>query len=109
MNLETRQVTYEATLDLLHRHPDLRGIFVAGGGMECAIQALREMRQPDEVALVVNELTDLSATGLQEHYVSLIDATPLDKLWTALVADMVTAALVGATDTPGQIFLQPDL
>ncbi len=109
VNLETRQVTYEATLDLLHRHPDLRGIFVAGGGMEGAIQALREMRQPDEVALVVNELTDLSATGLQEHYVSLIDATPLDKLCTALVADMVTAALDGATDTPGQIFLQPDL
>jgi LacI family transcriptional regulator, galactose operon repressor len=109
VNLETRQVTYEATLDLLHRHPDLRGIFVAGGGMEGAIQALREMRQPDEVALVVNELTDLSATGLQEHYVSLIDATPLDKLCTALVVDMVTAALDGATETPGQIFLQPDL
>ena len=26
--------TYEATLDLLTRHPDLRGMYIAGGGME---------------------------------------------------------------------------
>jgi LacI family transcriptional regulator len=31
VNLETRQLTYEATLDLLSRHPDLRGIYCAGG------------------------------------------------------------------------------
>ena len=42
VNLDTRQVTYEATLDLLSRRPDLRGIYVAGGGMEGAIAALRE-------------------------------------------------------------------
>ena len=32
VNLDTRQITYEATLDLLSRHSDLRGIYVAGGG-----------------------------------------------------------------------------
>ena len=46
VNLETRQLTYEATLDLLRRHPDLRGIYCAGGGMEGAIAALREARAP---------------------------------------------------------------
>ena len=42
VNLETRQITHEATLSLLRRHPDLVGLFVAGGGMEGAIAALRE-------------------------------------------------------------------
>ena len=42
VNLETRQITHEATLSLLQRHPDLVGLYVAGGGMEGAIAALRE-------------------------------------------------------------------
>lgn len=109
VNLETRQVTYEATLDLLHRNPDLRGIFVAGGGMEGAIQALRERRQPEEVSLVVNELTETSTLALQEKYVTLVDATPLPKLCRDLVAEMAKAVINGRAETPGQIFLQPDL
>jgi LacI family transcriptional regulator len=44
VNLENRQLTYEATLDLLNRHLDLRGIYCAGGGIEGAIAALREVR-----------------------------------------------------------------
>ena len=42
VNLETRHITHEATLDLLQRYPDLVGFYVAGGGMEGAIAALRE-------------------------------------------------------------------
>lgn len=109
VNLETRQVTYEATLDLLHRNGDLRGIFVAGGGMEGAIQAVREMRDPGEVSLVVNELTEMSITALQEHYVTLVDATPLPLLCRKLVEGMAHSATEGVSNTPGQIFLQPNL
>jgi LacI family transcriptional regulator len=47
VNLETRQLTYEATLDLLNRQRELKGMYVAGGGMEgpsppCARPASRE-------------------------------------------------------------------
>ena len=34
VSLETRRVTHEATLNLLHRHADIQGILVADGGME---------------------------------------------------------------------------
>ena len=44
VNLETRELTYEATLDLLARYPDLTGIYCAGGGMEGAIAALRQFK-----------------------------------------------------------------
>ena len=109
VNLETRQVTYEATLDLLHRHPDLAGIYVAGGGMEGAISALREARNPGKVRLVVNELISDSRDGLSDQYVTMVIATPLAELCDALVDYMVKAVGKGPTDAPGQHFLEPRL
>ena len=109
VNLETRQLTYEATLDLLARHPDLRGIYCAGGGMEGAIAALRESRAPGEVALVVNELTPESRSALQDRYAVLVISTPLAALCRDLLVLMVAAVNQGPSDITGQHFLQPDL
>jgi LacI family transcriptional regulator len=109
VNLETRQLTYEATLDLLGRHPDLRGIYCAGGGMEGAIAALREARQPEEVALVVNELTPESRAALISRYVTMVIGTPLPRLCTDLVALAADAVQNGITPVQGQHFLPPDL
>jgi LacI family transcriptional regulator len=109
VNLETRQLTYEATLDLLERHPDLRGIYCAGGGMEGAIAALREVRQPGEVALVVNELTPESRSALISRDVSMVIATPLTRLCADLVTLAAAAVQDGITPVQGQHFLQPDL
>lgn len=108
VNLETRQLTQEATLDLLDRHPDLRGIYIAGGGMEGAIAALRDVRRPGEVALVVNEVTRESMAALSEGYVTLIIETPLQRLCTDLVRLMVQAADAGEL-VPGQHFLPTTL
>ncbi len=109
VNLETRQLTYEATLDLLGRHPDLRGIYCAGGGMEGAIAALREVRRPGEVALVVNELTPESRSALISRYASMVIATPLTRLCDDLVTLAAAAVRDGIIPVQGQHFLQPDL
>lgn len=109
VNLETRQLTYEATLDLLVRHPDLRGIYCAGGGMEGAIAALREVRQPGEVALIVNELTPESRAALVSRHVAMVIATPLQRLCADLVALAAEAMQKGMGQVVGQHFLQPDL
>lgn len=109
VNLETRQLTYEATLDLLARHPDLRGIYCAGGGMEGAIAALREARAPGEVALVVNELTPESRLALQDRTAVLVIATPLAALCRTLLGLMVASVQQGPSEIMGQHFLQPDL
>ncbi len=107
VNLETRQITYEATLDLLDRHPDLRGIYVAGGGMEGAIAALREVHDPPRVALVVNELTAESRAALIDGYAVMVIMTPLAELCRDVVAAMI-AAIGGRDDgVPGQQFLEP--
>ena len=44
VNLDTEEITHEATINLLQRHPDLIGFYVCGGGMEGAISALAEER-----------------------------------------------------------------
>ena len=109
VNLETRQLTYEATLDLLARHEDLRGIYVAGGGMEGAIAAVREARRPGEVALIVNELTPESRAALSERYLALVIGTPLPAVCRDTMALMTQTVQSGFADLTGQYFLQPDL
>jgi len=109
VNLETRQLTYEATLDLMGRHPDLRGIYCAGGGMEGAIAAVSEVRQPGEIALVVNELTQESRAALISRYVTMVISTPLHRLCDDLVRLATEALVDGIPPVQGQHFLPPDL
>lgn len=104
VNLETRQLTHEATLDLLSRHPDLVGMYVAGGGQEGAIAALREEREPGEVALVVNEYTAESRAGMADGFVTMVDATPIPQLCRDLI-DQMAALVHRGEQPPGQHFL----
>lgn len=107
VNLETRQLTYEATLNLLDRHPDLRGIYVAGGGMEGAIMALRETRPPGKVALVVNEVTPDSRAALLDGYVQMITETPLREVCVTLVEQTLRALAAPDAMATEQLFLDP--
>ena len=109
VNLETRQLTYETTLGLLARQPNLRGIYVAGGGMEGAIAALREAKKGGEVALVVSALTGDSRAGLAEGVITLVTDTPLERLCRDLVVIMARAVAAGPPQGGIQHFLPPSL
>ena len=105
VNLETRQITHEATLDLLHRHPDLTGFYVAGGGMEGAISAIREEKLAGKLNIVVNELTPESRAALADDIVMMAISTPLQRLCRELVMQMVSSIENGPAGVPGQTFL----
>ncbi|MBV0912293.1 LacI family DNA-binding transcriptional regulator [Anianabacter salinae] len=109
VNLETRQLTYEATLDLVGRHHDLKGIYVAGGGMEGAIAALREIHATPRVALVVNEATKDSRAALSDGYATMVISTPLAALCADLVDLMVHSVREGDDGISGQHFLDPHI
>lgn len=109
VNMENPEFTYEATVQLLEEHPDLVGLYCAGGGMEGAIEALREAREPGRVALVVNELTDETRLALQSRIASFVIATPLRSLCEELRSLMVAAAVDGFSQNPGQRFLTPNI
>jgi LacI family transcriptional regulator len=70
---------------------------------------VREARQPGEVALVVNELTPESRAALIGRHVSMVIATPLQRLCDDLVRLAAEAVNDGMPPVQGQHFLAPDL
>ncbi|KGJ06463.1 LacI family transcriptional regulator [Paracoccus halophilus] len=109
INLETRELTYQATMKLIAQHEDLTGIYVAGGGMEGAIQAVRESRAGSRLVLIVNELTPESQSGLQDQSVSVVLATPVRQLAADLIALMIATSEKGMAETPGQRFFPAEI
>jgi len=107
VNMETRKLTYDTTCDLLASHKDLVGLYLAGGGMEGAIQAIRERRAPGEVALVVNELTLESRAALSDGYVTMVIATPLRSICSELMSMMRARVLGPDLPVHGQVFQEP--
>ena len=77
VNLDTEEITHEATINLLQRHPDLIGFYVCGGGMEGAISALAKKKMAGKLLVVVNELTPESRAALAEDLVTMAVATPV--------------------------------
>jgi LacI family transcriptional regulator len=109
VNLETRQLTYEAVGQLVARRGDLRGIYVAGGGMEGAIAALRDAGAQGRVALVVSALTPESRRGLRSGHVTMAIDTPLEKLCRELISRMAAVVPGAAVADLPPLFLAPDI
>jgi len=104
VNLEEPSIAYEATFGLLRRHPDLAGLYVAGGGMEGVMAALREEGTKGLVA-ICPELTPDSRLALSEEIISFVIGTPLPQLPAELIRVMAQACLPGGADVPSQTFL----
>lgn len=109
VNLETAEITHEATVNLLQRHPDLIGFYVCGGGMEGAISALAEEKMAGKLLVVVNELTPESRAALADDLVTMAISTPLPVLVRELIGLMTGAIERGPADVPGQTFLPFDI
>ena len=109
INLDTVEITHEATSTLLQKHPDLVGLYVCGGGMEGAIAAIQEEKRTGEVALIVNELVPESKAALMDGIVTMALSTPLPAICRELVAQMIAAIGNGEAAVPGQTFLPFDI
>ena len=109
INLDTAEITHEATLNLLQKHPDLVGFYVCGGGMEGAISAIREENLAGKLIIVVNELTPESKSALADDVVTMVIGTPLPALCKELMSLMVGSVERGEAVIPGQSFLPFDI
>ena len=105
VNLEERRLAHEATLDLLARHADLAGLYITGGGMEGAIEALREEGAGRRIAMVCNELTPESRAGLIDGIVTMVLSTPLALLAERAVETMLRALAAPAAEPASQTLL----
>lgn len=109
VNLETRQLTREALVGVLARHPDLVAVCCLGGGMEGAIAALQDTPGGEKIACIVNELTPESRQALMERRLTGIFQTPLKELCAELMATVVHTIEAGMAENPGQRFIAPVL
>jgi len=80
VSLENVALAQSATLELLHCHPDLVGVYVAGGGIEGVIDALKEAAIPDLVT-VCHDLTDITRQALVEGQATVVLSHPRE--WMA--------------------------
>lgn len=109
VNMETREITHDTMLDLLARHDDLVGCYVAGGGMEGAISALRETTAKSLPVAICNEITPDSRAALTDGTLAMVIATPLGRLCRELADLMAGAIMKNEAVGPGQVFLPFDL
>jgi len=99
-NLEDQNLAYEAVLDLRASHPDLVGIYVAGGGSTGVIRALRDEPGGRRLTVIVNELTAESRAALIDDVVDVVINTPVPALAAAAIGIMLDALDGGATPVP---------
>lgn len=109
VSLEDGALAHEATLDLLRRHPDLSAIYVAGGGTEGVITALRDEGMAGRIALVCNELNPVTHAALADNIATAVIGTPLAALGPSIVGLMASALAHPAADSAGQTFLPFDI
>jgi LacI family transcriptional regulator len=109
VSLEDGALAHEATLDLLRRHPDLVAIYVAGGGTEGVIRALREEQMAGRIALVCNELNPVTHAALADNVATALIGTPLATLARELMSLMATGISTPGADSGGQTFLSFDI
>jgi len=109
VNLEDKRIAHEATLDLLQRSPDLCGLYVAGGGLEGVISALREEGMAGKLTMICSEISPESRAALADNIVTMVIAEPLERLSRDLIGQMIQAVESGPTETPGQVFLPFDI
>jgi LacI family transcriptional regulator, galactose operon repressor len=72
---ETSAVAQEMTEKLLREHPDLGGLYVAGGGITGAIAALRGSGRAGEIVVVGYELMDVTRAALLDRTLTFVIST----------------------------------
>jgi LacI family transcriptional regulator len=88
---ESTAVGAEMTERLLREHPDLVGLFVAGGGLSGALDVLRSRERSSQIMVIGLELVEDSRTALLDGTLSLVISHPLGRLSEELLRGMIKA------------------
>jgi LacI family transcriptional regulator len=93
---ETNAVAEEMTENLLSTHADLIGLFIAGGGISGAMNALRTRGKSGHIMGLGFELTDNTRAGLLDGTLTMVLGHPLDRLAQETINGMLRAIKLGA-------------
>lgn len=92
VTFERDDCAYEETLNLLKHNPDLKAIYIAGGGIAGVLRALRETVSPNQVRTISLEWNPCTQAALHDGYISTILAHPIPLLARRLLDIMETAS-----------------
>lgn len=92
LTFENKAVAQEMTEKLLREHPDLQGIYVAGGGISGTLAALRSSGMAGKVKVVGYELMDVTQEALLDGTMTFVISHPLDRLAGEVIGGMIRAA-----------------
>lgn len=107
--MEQAAIARDAMGELLSQHRDLVGCYVAGGGMEGAIEALRETAPDRRPMLVCCAYTPASREALIEGIVTAIVSEPVPQIGRRLVERVEEALHTPARSPSPQDTLPSDL
>jgi LacI family transcriptional regulator len=88
---ESTAVAEEMTEKLIREHPDLLGLYVAGGGITGVLAALRSTGMAGKIAVVGYEIMDVTRTALLDGTMTFVISHPLTRLADEAVAGMIRA------------------
>jgi LacI family transcriptional regulator len=96
-SLEDARYGAEVTRELLARHPELIGLYVAGGGISGVIAVLRDNSAQYRVVVVGHELTPKTREGLIDGSLTLVISHPVSSMASVLIEAMAQATIgIGA-------------
>jgi len=102
---ESATIARDVTELLLAKHPDLKGLFISGGGAPGALAALRESGRAQDIVAVGYELTEATRAALLDGTLNFVISHPLDLLAKEALAAMVRTIDGGPSFPPQSISL----
>jgi LacI family transcriptional regulator len=103
---ETNAVAEEMTENLINDHPDLIGLFIAGGGISGAMNALRTRGKSGKIMGLGFDLTENTRAGLLDGTLTMVLGHPLERLARETIDGMLRAIKLGV-DSGKQITILP--
>lgn len=99
---ETSAVAEEITERLVSDHPDIRGLFVAGGGISGVIRALRAPHKASNIVTVGHQLMENTRDALVDRTITLLLHDPMESLARETITFMMQAIQEGSAFSPRQ-------
>lgn len=101
LTFESSAIAQEMTEKLLREHPDLAGLYVAGGGITGALTALRNAERAGQIlggqiVMVGYQLMELTRAALLDGSMTVVISHPLPLMARETVAGMLRACAAGA-------------
>ncbi len=88
---ESDAIARELTEKLLRNHPDLKGLYVSGGGVSGVLAAVRASGLAGKLVTVGHDLMDTTKAGLLDRSLTLLLSHPFEALARATLAATLRA------------------